>query len=134
MRRFRFRLSALLVLTTAIALLLGYAEWRRLSITREYDSLKKEGVHFSEFKDEWWSTPPRMAVVIVEEDAPGRLLHNDKVYVVSEMQKRFEDWKSRAQGIGVGQVNLGVIQKNGIEMLVDPDEFWEDYRFESEWR
>jgi hypothetical protein len=134
MRRIRFSLRALLVAATVLILFLGYAQWRRLSITREYNALKQEGLHFSKFTDEWWTAPPRMAVVIVEEDAPYKLLHNGKVYTLLEMRRRFENWKSRALRIGVGQVNLGFVQKRGMESLVDPDEFWEDYSFASKWR
>jgi len=45
-RLFRFNLAALLMLVTAIALFLGYAQWRRQSILREAEALETRGFTF----------------------------------------------------------------------------------------
>jgi len=126
MKRFRFSLLGLLLTISAVAIFFGYAQWSRLHIRQEYEALKTEGVHFSEFDDSWWVTHPRVSVVVFTVDKPGVLVHNGKSYTVEEARTCYLNWEARVQSMGVGRLGLGLIQQGGRESLIvidDLDEY-----------
>jgi hypothetical protein len=64
MKPLRFRLSALLLLITAVAAFFGFAQWRRQSILLQVNALKAEGVQLEAPNTWWdliWQRPPATA-------------------------------------------------------------------------
>jgi hypothetical protein len=60
----RFTLSALFLLTTALTLFLGFAQWRRLVMVKEVQVLQGYGVEGISVSDDWlWPTVPRTVVI-----------------------------------------------------------------------
>ncbi len=63
----RFSLNTLLILITAVAVFLGYSQWRRQQIIAACESLETEGVYISlpnERRDRIWQRPPTDGEVI----------------------------------------------------------------------
>jgi hypothetical protein len=67
MKRIRFSLRLLIVLVSAIALFLGYSQWRRREILKLCDQLKQERYSFTvpdDWRDRWlWQRKPTVAKV-----------------------------------------------------------------------
>ena len=83
--RFRFSLAALLMLVTAIALTLGYTQWRRQSIYREAELLTALGarVYLSD----------------------GLLWPTVKAVEVKNTPPRFDEIQRRSKRIGIDHVS-----------------------------
>ena len=65
----RFNLKSLLMAIGIVAILLGYSQWRRQSILREYATLRSDGVHFDlpdAWNDKFWQRHPSEVVLLIE--------------------------------------------------------------------
>jgi hypothetical protein len=114
MKRFRFSLSALLVLLTALALFIGLSQARRRSILKETDALRNAGANVP-ISDTWWDKVwlriPDEASVVLSKKPPGKYemgqTTNDKenaIKIGQSLQKRLVD-------LGVRKVTI-IIQNN----------------------
>ncbi len=118
MRRFRFSLLGLLLTTTLLALFLGYAEWRRRYVIREYETLRAEGVTISPLSGSWWPVGPPTAIIIFRVSKDSDLTHYRSRYTFAEAEARYFDWEARLKDIGVQTVQLAVHKGGGIDSLV----------------
>jgi hypothetical protein len=126
LKRFRFSLWGLLLLVTAAALFFGYAQWRRLYITREYGALRAEGVYLAPLEDSWWPAAPHRAVVVFILDGSGKWRHNQNAYSTAEAKRRYLEWEARLKRMGVPSVGLGIQEMDGRESLILPEDL-DDY-------
>ena len=123
--RFRFNVAWLLLLITAVALFLGYAESRRRHIVREHRALRSEGVTLQDLSDTWWPESQYAVLITFRPAGPGMVSQHRSRYAVAEAIKRYRDWHARLKSIGVEIVQLSVYGAHGKQELVildDPDD------------
>lgn len=112
--RVRFGLKSVMIVTAIAALLLGYTQWRRLSILREARNLEAEGFYLSWDKKPsgWQSQPPNWLWPVVPTEAAanyellpathqirfGTKVYSDDADTVAGLWRKASD-KLRAMGV-----------------------------------
>ena len=129
----RFTLSALFLLMTAIAVILGYTQYRRRWLTAEVKQLVSE-INSSydgyatkplQLHDHWlWPTVPKRFLLMVDKDRGYYWVHGKRVGR-SEAQAYFESTGDRLHKIGVTTVQYAVyvVPKSGPVRITIGDTF-----------
>lgn len=119
MRRPRFKLATLLLLTTFVALVLGYTQLRRQRISRELDAAAKDGASFV-FEDHWfWPFVPSQAQVNYTYVLDGKLLVRSSVHDEAGARKHFQDLRARLNKLGVGKTAAVIDLPRGFGTTFD---------------
>lgn len=104
----RFSLSTLLLLTLAVAVVFGYAQWRRLVLVKEVQVLQEYGVEGISVSDGWlWPTVPR-TVVIREVVMPPESFSS-----AMETIRLYEEITARLNRIGATDLSYDVALLDG---------------------
>jgi len=119
--RVRFSLKSIMIVTAIAALLLGYTQWRRLSIMREARDLEAEGFYllWSDSPSGWqrwlphwlWPVVPREAVAryyllpATNQVRFGSKVYSDDAETVSQLWRKASD---RLRAIGVENIRCDV--------------------------
>jgi hypothetical protein len=130
-RRFRFRLSSLLIVSTAVVLFLGYAQWRRQFLQREAEALLTRDVLVMTNNDFYkpvgfWPPPPEKAFFTVYADGANRIGQGRQTYTVEEAKSRFGELERRSKRLGVREFSICMLhcpECGGADTLYSVDEF-----------
>jgi hypothetical protein len=126
----RFRLTAVLVVVTAVALVVGRTQARRRHLNREIRHLREEAC-FIPFRDHWlWPrAPERARVEFLKISADEfRFRIGGKSYTRADAHARYREMRSRLHELGVVDVKVVVSSFNGgifdnwITEAYDPDQ------------
>ena len=110
MQRPRFKLSTLLMLTAAIAALMGYSQVRRHRLNREFAALKARGCPAS-FQDSWfWPPVPAAMGVTFRIDANERYTLAAESLTSDEAWGEFESLRDKLYELGVENVWMQAIR------------------------
>jgi hypothetical protein len=103
----RFRLSALLLAMLGVALLMGYAQWRRHELESELRSLSNEGAYATDFRPGWmWPTAGERAHVFVP--SVVRSATTD-----GESEAKLEVIQERLRAVGISKIFLDQREEPG---------------------
>ena len=101
MNRPRFKLSTLLLLTAALAALMGYSQVRRHRLNREFAVLTARGCPPS-FQDSWfWPPVPAAMGITFRIDANERYTLGAKSFTSDEAWDEFESLRDKLYELGV---------------------------------
>ena len=114
-RRFalRYRTSTLFVVLTSVAILLGYAHWRRTSMIRQSETLELLGVRVlwpDQPDDTFWPVVPEEAEFAFSEISPNVIRVADTSYTLEQARTQQDEIITRLKRLGVQFV---VPVKNG---------------------
>ena len=110
----RFALSTLLLVMLLVALVCGYAQWRRLRLKAEVAALVSEcdpmmfslGSRPIQFEDHWfWPTVSDRAAIVIREESDGALFANGKQLSRAEAKAYWEAKAARLRAIGVSDIS-----------------------------
>lgn len=113
----RFALSTMLLLMLAVALVFGYAQWRRQWLKSEVNALLDEADKFPSsqsalkigFHDSWfWPTVSQRTHVVLEKGEAGNFLVDGKTLSLSEAQQFLMAKADRLRAMGVTHFAYGV--------------------------
>jgi hypothetical protein len=107
----RFTLTALFLLVTAMAVIFGYAQWRRQRLIAEVKSLVSEidSARPLQVYDNWfWPTVPEQVVVMIRKDGDQFVAKEQKLSLAEAMEY-LESKGDRLRAIGVRKVSYGVV-------------------------
>jgi hypothetical protein len=124
-KRLRFSLAALMLMTTALAVGVGFVQARRNWIVREAEALRAEGCFISVpagWDDELWPTAPPAAGIFVLRWS-GKYKIGAETYTLKEAQARCKDLEQRLKALGVMQVRLGFSNSSPYSIEKSVDEF-----------
>jgi hypothetical protein len=103
----RFTLSVLLLVITAVAMLFGYAGWRKRQLVSEVAKLRQDGMTRISVSDDWfWPVPLSDGIVSFDKDKNGRFLADGKVLAQEELITRYAHFEGRLKALGVSPVTL----------------------------
>lgn len=110
MKRPRFKLSTLLLLTAALAALMGYSQVRRHRLNREFTELTARGCPAS-FQDSWfWPPVPAAMGVTFRIDANERYTLAAKSLTSDEAFDEFESLRDKLYELGVENVWMQAVR------------------------
>lgn len=121
-----------MLLTTAAAILFGYAGLRKRHLISEVAKLNREGMAHISVSDDWfWPVPISDGIVAFDTDKVGRFFADGNELTADDLRDRYVDFSSRLEAIGVSPVTLGLLvtkEINGRPIQVsmqfnDIDEF-----------
>jgi len=125
--RARFSLKTLMIVTAIVAMLLGYTQWRRLSIMREVRELESEDVYllwngklqpgWQRWLPDWlWPVLPTEAAAkyyVLPGQPTNRFRFGSKIYTDQEASLKWIKMCDRLRAIGVEYVRCDVDGKVG---------------------
>lgn len=111
MKHPRFKLTTLLVVTAALAAILGYTQVRRRYLNHEFAALLASGCP-SAFEDRWfWPTAPESMGIMFHADSNDRLSLGSEPFTNDEAFEHFEALRDRLYDLGVENVWMQTIRK-----------------------
>lgn len=109
MRLPRFKISTLLLFTAVIAVLLGYAQARRINLNREFAALTASGCPTA-FQDSWlWPTAPGGVGVTFHTHADKSFTLAAKSFTHEEAFGEFRRLRDKLHALGVENVWMQTI-------------------------
>jgi len=105
-RRIRFSLASLLIVSTAIVLFLGYAQWRSQRIISQCLELRDEGVDIDAPPETFWPSVPIVATVKFSYVRPGRYESGGKTFSPEQAKRHFRSLDARMRKLGIQQVGI----------------------------
>ncbi len=119
-RRFRYRLSTLLVATAIVCVLLGYSQWRRAAILRQIEAFKAEGVSLAlpdNLASRIWPVVPTQGVFEYSKGTSGAVVVTGHSYTSDEFSVRWDSLCRRLLSAGVDELVL--VRDNGDTLIVE---------------
>jgi hypothetical protein len=112
----RFSLTAVFVVTTVVALLFGYGQWRRIRIGQMVDELQTAGV-VVHVPDRWWAIAwplaPQAAELRAEETTGGQFKFGESTYNAAEANERIALLRRRLKSLGFKRFLVDTTSPNG---------------------
>lgn len=117
----RFALSTLLLLMLVVALVFGYAQWRKQWIISEIEKLRAEGVVYLTMRDGWLqpTIDHEVRVFMAYCETKG-FSYKGNSYTSDEAGNRFRTLTDRLHAIGVDRVSWWLVlppDPHGNELL-----------------
>ena len=110
MKRPRFKLSTLLLLTAAVTALMGYSQVRRHRLNREFAALTARGCPAA-FQDSWfWPPVPEGMGITFRIDANERYTLAAKSFTSDEARDEFESLRDKLYELGVENIWMQAIR------------------------
>ena len=119
----RFTLATFMLLVTAVAILFGYAGWRKQFMLSEVGRFNRANNTVIELTDSWlWPVPVDDSMVIAfTKSGSGQLDIRGQKLSVEEAEALYADFSDCLRSIGVNEVCPGIIRlrtANGITVTV----------------
>ena len=112
----RFTLAALMLLITGVAVVFGYAAWRKRNLLKEVAELKQSTTSVIEVSDGWFWPPVREPVMLtLRQDGAGAIFDGDSAIEVDELKARYSEFSRRLNAIGVRDVHLGFVREKDVQ-------------------
>jgi hypothetical protein len=116
MWRLRFNLRTLLIAVALVAMLLGYAQWRRQSLLREAWELEAMGFTLL-WQDTWadwiWPVVPKEAKCEYYQVSENEWRFGSHIYRLDEVDAHYAQACDRLNAMGVEEVRLDLEGKIG---------------------
>lgn len=118
----RFTLATFMLLVTAVAILFGYAGWRKQFMLSEVGRFNRANNTVIELTDSWlWPVPVDDSMVIAfTKSGSGQLNIRGQNLSVEEAKAHYADFSDCLRSIGVSEVCPGIIREknaNGVTVL-----------------
>lgn len=110
MKRPRFKLATLLLVTTAVAALLGYSQVRRRTLKREFAELTASGCPAA-FQDNWfWPTVPEAMGVTFRMHSDDHFSLASKSLTGDEVFEQSKVLRDKLHALGVDNVWMQTVR------------------------
>ena len=106
----RFALSTLLLLMLVVALVFGYAQWRKQRLLSRLAELRDEERVQVQVSDDWfWPELRGEAVVSFNRDKNGKLLSGQDILTNEELSARCAILDGELKGLGASSVAVAIV-------------------------
>ncbi len=125
----RFALSTLLLLMVVVAMVFGWAQWRRQKMLREEKQLESQGARILIGDDWFWPILSSSGSIVANKNSDGTFQVGAERLTEDDAKRRFREVASRMHELGIRSIDIYIDARpraDGMMMSETVEEEWLD--------